>query len=223
MSTHKDFKIICREGKLLFHEVKLGCMKYRYIMIATAMLIVCVVCVSAITISSSIVSTGDGKAQSTTSTSGYSSSTELHEHHVEVAMITSIIEEADMKALEETDVELSTNCNEASKVELIVRFEPEYFEDIDGALNALAMEEAGLKAHSAINATVLSDLTEIGMPGLQLVELPDDMSLEEGIAYYESLPGVRFAEPNYQISIHSDECAEDESIDIVAETSSSDV
>jgi hypothetical protein len=213
---------VSKEGKLLSHEVRLGCMEYRHIMIAVAMLIVCVGCVSALTISSSTLSTGDGKAQSMTSTSGYSTSTEIHGHDVDITTSTSI-EEADMKALEDTEAEPSTNCTEAPKVELIVRFEPEYFELPDGTLNALAMEETELKAHSAINAIVLSDLTEIGMPGLQLVELPDDMSVEEGIAYYESLPGVRFAEPNYPISLYSDECTEDSSLDIIEETSSSDL
>jgi hypothetical protein len=188
-------------------------------MIAIAMLIVCVGCVSALTVSTSTVSTKNGDVKSTNSTGGYSTSTGIDENvpeaDVEIAAITST-EEVDMKALNS-----STNCTEASKAELIVKFEPEHFESTNGTLNALAMEEAEFQAHSAINATVLSDLTEIGMPGLQLVKLPDGMSLEEGIAYYESLPGVRFAEPNYQISISSEKCVEADSIDTVAETSSS--
>jgi hypothetical protein len=57
-------------------------------------------------------------------------------------------------------------------------------------------------------------MTEFGIPGLQLVRLPEEMSLEEGIAYYEALPEVRFAEPNYQISIYPiDECADSEVTD----------
>ena len=202
-------------------------MQYRYSMIALAVLIVCVGYVSALTISTSTVHTEDGTTQSMTSTVGYSTSAaaeldeNVQESNVEVASITTI-EETDMKIME-AEEEQSTNCTETSGSELIVRFEPESFELPDGTLNALAMEEAELKAHSAINATVLSDLTEIGIPGLQLVRLPDDMSLEEGIAHYESLPGVRFAEPNYQISLSSDECAEDDAIDISAETSTSDI
>jgi len=215
-------------------------MQYRYIMLAIAMLLVCVGCVSALTISSSssssTVSTGNGESQSMTLTNGYSISTGLDENvldlnenlleeDIEIASITPIddLEEGDMVALNDTEEKSSKNCAEVSKAELIVRFEPEYFEFSDGTLNVLAMAEAELKAHSAISATVLSDLTEIGMPGLQLVQLSDDMSLEEGIAYYGSLPGVRFAEPNYQISIYSDECEEDDSIDILAETSDSDI
>ena len=190
------------------------------------MLIVCMGCVSALTISTSTVSTSTGTEDGTTTSmtsASYSSSTGLNEDvpeaEVEVASATSI-EEVDIEVLDDIEVESLSNCNEVSGAELIVRFEPEYFELSDGTLNALAMEEAEFKAHSAIGATVLSDLTEIGMPGLQLVKLPDGMSLEEGIAHYESLSGVRFAEPNYQISISSDECAEDDSI--VTETSNSD-
>ena len=196
-------------------------------MIALAVLIVCVGCVSALTISTSTVRTEDGATQSMTSTSGYSASTaaELDEHapesDVEVASVTTI-EETDMKTLD-AEAEQSTNCTDTSGGELIVRFEPEYFELPDGTLNALAMKEAELKAHSAIHATVLSDLTEVGIPGLQLIRLPDDMTLEEGIAHYESLPGVRFAEPNYQISLSSDECAEHDATDITTETSTSDI
>ena len=212
-------------------------MKYRYFMIAIAMLLFCVGCVSALTISTTTVSTADGQITRSTSSSSSTgldngvsesdvetkSATTLDEVYVEVLNENEadISEELETESLEEIEAESLPNSAEISGFELIVRFEPELFELSDGTLNALAMEEVEFEAHDAIGAVVLSDLTDIGMPGLQLIRLPDGMSIEEGIAHYESLFGVRFAEPNYQISIASDDSLDDGSI--VTEKSDSDI
>ena len=209
-------------------------MQYRSFMIAIAVLIICACSVSALTIST--VTTEDGKKTTTmdgsTSTQTTSTGTQLEDIQEDEETALSLDTEEDI----ETDTEESTeenidtvdaegevpsNCVSTSGNELIIRFEPEIFEDIDGTLNELAMEQAEIDAHTLIQATVLSDLTEMGMPGLQLVKLPDDMSLEEGIAYYESLEEVRFAEPNYHISIYPDGCSEEtltEADDMLIET-----
>lgn len=193
-------------------------MQYRYVIIAIAVLMVCIGCVCALSISTSTVRTEDGEIQSTTSSSGSAGSeimspgeniTEKNKEEMLAVPEEGPTEEG-AKLLNREGV--VRNCIEGSGNELIIRFEPEYFERSDGTLDELVMEEVELKIHGSIHAVVLSDLTEFGMPGLQLVRLPEGMSLKEGIAYYEAFPEVRFAEPNYHISIYSaNECAKGES------------
>lgn len=55
--------------------------------------------------------------------------------------------------------------------------------------------------NSAINSTVIIDYTPYGMPGLQLVHLALNMTIEEGIAYYQDRPYVLYAEPNTPVQI----------------------
>lgn len=194
-------------------------------MIAVAVLIVCTGCVYALTITTSTVRTENGEVQSTTSSGESagskprSSSENLSEESDEVMGAGDEGEECAEGECTEEDVsilnsgEVANRC-EGNENELIIRFEPEYFGRSDGTFDEPRMEEVALKIHDSIQAVVLSDLVEFGMPGLQLVSLPEEMSLEEGIAYYEVLPEVRFAEPNYQISIYpANGCAKDESID----------
>ena len=214
-------------------------MQYRYIMLAIAVLIVSAGCVSALTISTSTVRTEDGEVSMTSSTSASSGSAESEtispdengaeesEEEIVAAGEEGKAEESEEEVLAadeedkaEEDAELFRsegvihNCSGAIGNELIVKFEPEHFERADGTLDTLAMEEVEREIHSSINALLLSDMTEFGMPGLQLVRLPEGISLEEGIAYYEAFPEVRFAEPNYQISIYPiDECADSEVAD----------
>ena len=201
-------------------------MYYRHIMIAIAVLIVCAVCASALSISTTTVRTEDGEMQSTTSTSSRSTGSEtmsLGEDVGEEEIVALYEEDVSEEDSTEENAEffsegVANNCIEGYGNELIIRFEPEYFERLDGTLDEAAMEEAELRIHASIKASVLSDLAELGMPGLQLVGLPEGMSLEEGIAYYEALPEVRFAEPNYQISIYpAEECAEGETTDEITD------
>ena len=200
-------------------------MQYRSIMIAIAVLVICACSVSALTISTSKVTTDEGTTSTTSIGEGAVSvqgnSPEdvqntgdaleneemMQTLNTEKESTEEIAEEGSESV--EAEGEVASNCTGTSGNELIIRFEPESFEDDVGTLDELAMEQAEFEAHSLIQATVLSDLTEMGMPGLQLVQLPDDMSLEEGIAYYESLDNVRFAEPNYHISIYPDDCPEE--------------
>ena len=50
-------------------------------------------------------------------------------------------------------------------------------------------------------ATVTEEFAEGVLPGCQVVSLPEDMSVEEAVTYYENQPGVAFAQPNYLYSI----------------------
>lgn len=194
-------------------------------MVAVAVLIFCSSCAYALTISTPTVRTEDGEVQDgqqhylSAGSKTRSSSEDLSEKSDEVMVAGDEEEECteDECIVEDVNILSSDgvpNTCEGNGSELIVKFEPEYFERSDGTLDELIMKEVELEIHGSIHAVVLSDLVEFGMPGLQLVRLPEEMSLEDGIAYYEAFPEVRFAEPNYQISIYpADECAKSENTD----------
>lgn len=52
-------------------------------------------------------------------------------------------------------------------------------------------------AHATIGARVLEDFSASGAPGLQLVALPEGMSVTDGVAYYSVKSGIQYAEPDY--------------------------
>lgn len=47
-----------------------------------------------------------------------------------------------------------------------------------------------------IGAGILTDYTMYGLPGLQLLSLPVNMTLDSGLAYFRSVAHVLYAEPN---------------------------
>ncbi|MFH0966962.1 MAG: hypothetical protein V1862_04675 [Methanobacteriota archaeon] len=49
--------------------------------------------------------------------------------------------------------------------------------------------------NAAINATLVTDFTIYGAPGLQLINLQDTMTPEQGITYYRNVTNVLYAEP----------------------------
>lgn len=52
-------------------------------------------------------------------------------------------------------------------------------------------------AHTTIGASVLKDYKTEGITGLQLVSIPSTMNVSDAVAYYSSIPGVKYAEPDY--------------------------
>ena len=54
--------------------------------------------------------------------------------------------------------------------------------------------------NTAVNATLVTDYTPYGMPGLQLVNLQKNMTVNQGIEYYRNVTYVLYAEPNVQYS-----------------------
>lgn len=67
--------------------------------------------------------------------------------------------------------------------ELLVRFEP----------GVRAAAAAGVRAEEGLTVA-----EELPMPGLQLVELPPDVTVQEAAARLERAPAVRYAEPNFR-------------------------
>ncbi|PWR71064.1 S8 family serine peptidase [Methanospirillum stamsii] len=57
--------------------------------------------------------------------------------------------------------------------------------------------DALTSAHATINAEIVRDFSAEGVKGLQLVALPDTISVEEAVSYYQNIPGVLYAEPDY--------------------------
>ncbi|WP_298669423.1 S8 family serine peptidase [uncultured Methanofollis sp.] len=74
---------------------------------------------------------------------------------------------------------------------VIVRF-------ADGAGDGPSLCSASGQAHSALGAEVADDLDDL-VPGMQVVELPEGVSVEDAVAYYNSLSTVEYAEPNYYV------------------------
>jgi len=52
--------------------------------------------------------------------------------------------------------------------------------------------------NAAIQASVMTDYSAYGMPGLQLVSLQVNMTTEQGLSYYRNVTNVLYAEPNIQ-------------------------
>jgi subtilisin family serine protease len=61
-----------------------------------------------------------------------------------------------------------------------------------------ALCSASDRAHSLLGADVVEDLSDL-VPGMQVVELPEGVSVEEAVDYYNGLSGVEYAEPNYYV------------------------
>jgi thermitase len=76
------------------------------------------------------------------------------------------------------------------KNELIIQFKPEFLKD------PISYATISNTTHAGINATVIEDYGSIGMPGVQLIQLPENIPVERGIEYYLSCPSILYAEPN---------------------------
>jgi len=81
--------------------------------------------------------------------------------------------------------------------ELLVQFNPSAFP------NNQSMQAYSMQTNAAIGAVMKTDYSQQGMNGLELVKLPPGMTVEQGIAYYQSLPYVKYAEKNAVYSIAS--------------------
>ena len=62
--------------------------------------------------------------------------------------------------------------------------------------------EQFITASSESPQDILKNLSDM-VPGLQVIKLPDTMTVEEALDYYRNLPGVIYAEPDYYVSSFS--------------------
>ncbi|NLA25752.1 MAG: S8 family serine peptidase, partial [Bacteroidales bacterium] len=74
---------------------------------------------------------------------------------------------------------------------IIVRFKP----DVAGSPGRLA--EISDAVHTKQNSIVTMDYSDIGLPGMQVLQLPEDITVAEAVAAYSRDPNVLYAEPNY--------------------------
>jgi hypothetical protein len=90
-----------------------------------------------------------------------------------------------------------SNASEEKYVqgELLVRFNNEAFPNMN------ALDAQSMQAHATIGDVRLDTYPDL--PGLELVRLPLNMSPENGIAYYQSVPTVLYAEKNAVYSIEN--------------------
>lgn len=54
-----------------------------------------------------------------------------------------------------------------------------------------------MRTHAVIGSRTIHDYSAEGAPGLELVEPPDKMTVEQAVEYYGNQPGVLYAEPDY--------------------------
>lgn len=52
--------------------------------------------------------------------------------------------------------------------------------------------------NTAIHALLITDYSAYGLPGLQLVNLEPNMTVDQGLSYYRNITNVLYAEPNVQ-------------------------
>ncbi|MDE4908362.1 S8 family serine peptidase [Methanogenium marinum] len=64
-----------------------------------------------------------------------------------------------------------------------------------------SFDSAALSANAVVGATVTQEFVGGVLPGCQVVSLPDDITVDEAVSYYENQPGVAYAQPNYIYTI----------------------
>jgi len=74
---------------------------------------------------------------------------------------------------------------------IIVRFQPEVAEDIS------LLSETAWRVHARHGTSVRRDFSDDGLSGLQVIELPEDLSVSDAIGLYRQDPDVLYAEPDY--------------------------
>ena len=89
-----------------------------------------------------------------------------------------------------TFTDINGTVIECVKNELIIQFKPELTND------PISFANISNATNSGINATIIEDYGGIGMPGIQLIRLPENVSVESAIQYYLSCPAILYAEPN---------------------------
>jgi len=81
--------------------------------------------------------------------------------------------------------------------EVIVKFRPDcgIEEQAGGAI--LNRHVLPAEIHEGLGSKIMRDFTPRGIPGLQLAQISDGMTVDEAIAKYQENPCVLYAEPNY--------------------------
>jgi subtilisin family serine protease len=85
----------------------------------------------------------------------------------------------------------SSTGNQYAAGEVIVRYNYEKIK------STTLMNEYSTRINAKIGAVVLQDLSSKNLPGMQLVQIPNSISVTDAIAEYEKSPDVLYAEPNY--------------------------
>jgi hypothetical protein len=88
----------------------------------------------------------------------------------------------------------STSAGNNSAGDLFVRYNATAFP------SPAALQVYANTTNTAINATLVTDYTPYGMSGLQLVNLHENMTVDQGITYYRNVTNVLYAEPNVKYS-----------------------
>ncbi|PWR69855.1 S8 family serine peptidase [Methanospirillum lacunae] len=63
-------------------------------------------------------------------------------------------------------------------------------------MQAIVTSDQITAIHASIGATIIKSYSSAFLPGLQLVRIPDTMTVSEAISWYKTQPSVRYAEPD---------------------------
>ncbi|HWQ65619.1 MAG TPA: S8 family serine peptidase [Methanospirillum sp.] len=80
--------------------------------------------------------------------------------------------------------------------EVIVRY------NLDNTVQTQSVADINTKVAQESGVSVLQDLSSSSLPGIQLMKLPANLSVEEGISILQQNPQVMYAEPNYLITLN---------------------
>jgi len=75
---------------------------------------------------------------------------------------------------------------------VLVRFKPE---KLEARTDSTAIPDIAASAHAKVGATVVEEFK--GVPGLQLVRLPEGVTVPDAVVTYRQNPNILYAEPNY--------------------------
>jgi PKD repeat protein len=99
-------------------------------------------------------------------------------------------------SLADNSPNVSNNVTKPDYIEnqVVIQFIPEI------AANQTALENISRSLLMGIDGEILEDLSAYGMPGIQLIKLNSNISVEDAITYYQKSPYIKYAEPNYIIN-----------------------
>lgn len=75
------------------------------------------------------------------------------------------------------------------------------YEDDDRNMAYNAFDSVAPSANAVVGATVTQEFTDGVLPNCQVVSLPDGITVDEAVRYYEGQPGVAYAQPDFIYTI----------------------
>ncbi len=112
----------------------------------------------------------------------------------------------------------SSDAGDYVSSQLIVCFNPEIFS------NDQELENFSSQIHAQYNSVVLENSSVLGIPGAQLIQVPDTVSLKDAADWYRGNEFIIFAEPDYIATVSPPAPSpEEENTDLAGNSSADDI